>query len=260
MTPLYFDANATTPIDPLVAQAIQETLLNAPGNPASPHGPGRHARQLLETAREGLLSDLGAAADDRLVFTSGGTESNNLALSGLPAHGAILVSALEHPSIRETAAALAAHGREVETLPATSAGIIDVAALERRLQSGPVALVAIMYGNNETGVLQPVETIGQLCAEHGVPWHCDAVQALGKLPFDLQRLRATTISITAHKLHGPVGIGGLVVRQGLKLDPLLRGGAQQLGLRPGRNRQLWRSASPRPFTGHRSISTRVDSG
>ena len=236
--PLNLDNAATTPIDPEVLAAMRETWLNVAGNPASQHTLGRQARHFLDEARDGVARLLGARVDrfdaDRLVLTSGGTEANNLALRGLAGRppGRIIVSSIEHPSIAQLVTPLSAAGFTVERLAVDRNGQIDLNDAERHIVSG-TRLVSVMLGNNETGVLQPVPVIARLCRERGVLFHTDAVQAVGKLPVDFHQLGVDALTVTPHKFHGPLGIGGLLVRAGLALEPSLFGGSQQLGLRPG---------------------------
>ena len=238
-TTIYLDHNATTPVLPAVAQAMAECLAAGYANPASGHGPGRRARQVLEDAREAVAAilgaDLGGRPADRLVFTSGGTEANNLALLGLAGEGPpgeIVVSVIEHSSIGSAAQRLQRHGWLVHRLGVDASGVVRLSELADRLNRRTRA-VAIMLANNETGVLQPAAEAARICRAVGVPLHVDACQAVGKLPVDFAALGAATLSFAAHKFHGPLGIGGLVVRPDIELSPLLSGGFQQGGLRPG---------------------------
>jgi len=210
-------------------------------NPASQHAFGRTARRILESAREEILELTGARtqgmASDQLLFTSGGTESNNLAIFGLAQQrpGTIVVSSIEHPSVLAAAQLLEQQGRDVLYLPCDSSGVIQLAPLTERIQLAPesIALVSVMLANNETGVLQPVHQIAQRCRPHSIPVHCDAVQAIGKIPLSFRDLDIDAMTITAHKLHGPVGVGALLLRHSVKISPQHFGGFQQLGLRPG---------------------------
>lgn len=237
---IYFDNNATTQIDPRVSERVCAEYQLRRVNPSSQHGPGREARRVVEESRDSLLSDLSARTrgmrSDTLVFTSGGTEANNLAIfgiSGLRA-GRVVVSSIEHPSVLAAAERLASQGREVDYLPCDADGRIDLGPLRGWIDRGDsIALVSVMLANNETGVIQPIEELVQMCRPVGIPVHCDAVQGLGKIPLSFEALGVDAMSITAHKLHGPIGIGALVVRDGLKLEPMFYGGFQQLGVRPG---------------------------
>jgi cysteine desulfurase len=238
MLAIYLDHNATTPLADPVAQAMAACQRAGYANPASQHAAGRRARALLEQCRESVASILGARIDgpqpDRLLFTSGGTEANNLAVFGLAASGSgpIVVSAIEHASVLEPAARLGWLGRPVLKIPVSQQGQIRLDELPDILAQQPV-LVAVMLGNNETGVLQPLaEVVGRASAA-GVPVHCDAVQAVGKVPVDFRTLGVGSLSLAAHKFHGPTGIGALLLRHDTPLAPLLFGGHQQQGLRPG---------------------------
>lgn len=242
------DNNATTRLHPCVAERMGEAIAEGLANPASQHAIGRKSKRRLEEAREQILASVGGRSTgrdaDRLIFTSGGTEANNLAMFGLalrgrvaerPAAGAarrVLISAIEHPSVSETAGELARRGVAVGRLPVDRHGRIELDHLMGVLDP-QVCLVAVMLGNNETGVLQPIAQVSQACGNFAVPVHCDAIQCVGKIEVDLHRLGVTTLSLSAHKLHGPRGIGALAIRGGYDLRPLLWGGSQQNGLRPG---------------------------
>ena len=236
--PLYLDHNATTPVAPEVLAAMDECYRQGFGNPSSQHAAGRQARQLLEDARERIAELLGARlagpAADRLIFTSGATEANNLALFGLtgdePAR--IAVARIEHPSVINAARELERRGWQVDWLSAQADGVVALPDLQAALEARP-KLVCLMLANSETGVLQPVAEAASLASEHNVPLHTDAVQAIGKLPVDFGGLMASSMSIAAHKFQGPRGIGALLVRGGAILRPLLFGGEQQQAARPG---------------------------
>lgn len=208
-------------------------------NPASQHAAGRQARKVVEEAREAILKACGAhttgMSSDQLIFTSGGTEANNLALFGLAEQrtGSIVVSNIEHPSILASAERLKTLGRTVHQIPCNTNGIISIEHLEKLLVSEPVAVVSVMTANNETGVIQHIEQVTKLCNNANVWVHTDAVQAIGKMPLEFAKLGVDAMTITAHKIHGPVGIGAIVVRKGITIAPQLFGGFQQLGLRPG---------------------------
>ncbi|MGE0756382.1 MAG: cysteine desulfurase family protein [Pirellulaceae bacterium] len=238
MQAIYLDNNSTTQLDPEVADAMRDCQLARLGNPASQHGWGRQARRLLEDAREDIAAMLGArsgyADADRLIFTSGGTESNNLALRGLAGvpPSRLLLSAIEHPSVLATAEWLAAAGHRVEYVPVATTGTLAVDRLPRD-DTPPPRLISVMLANHETGVLQPLVDVVAWAAERGCLVHTDAVQAVGKGHVHFRDLGVDSLSFAAHKFHGPVGIGGLLVRQSVSLDPILFGGFQQLGIRPG---------------------------
>ena len=240
---IYLDNNATTQIDPLVVERMHELLRMRLANPSSQHAAGRQARQVVEQARESILKQCGGRthgmASDQLLFTSGGTESNNLAIFGLSENvpGAIIVSSVEHPSVLAAAEYVRTQGREIRYLPCSADGVVCVDRLDEWLATqstyGKIALVSLMLANNETGVLQPVAQAASMCRQAGVLIHTDAVQVLGKLEMDFAALGVDAMTITAHKLHGPVGIGALVLRNGIALSPRSFGGFQQLGQRPG---------------------------
>lgn len=237
MDQIYLDHNATTRIDPRVAQAIFDCHQAGHMNPASSHQFGQRSRRVVESARESLAQLLGADSGiraDQVLFTSGGTESNNLAILGLAGRrpGRVIISAIEHPSVMGPAEQLRRQGFEVDLLPVSSAGVVDLEWLKKLLDPR-TRLVSVMLGNNETGVLQPVAEIARLCQEAGVPMHTDAVQVIGKLPVDFRGLGVTSLALAAHKFHGPRGIGALLVRHQTQLAPQLFGGFQQGGLRPG---------------------------
>ncbi|MEE3369282.1 MAG: cysteine desulfurase family protein [Planctomycetota bacterium] len=232
------DNNATTPVDPQVNDAMAVCQAQGLANPASQHSAGQRARRQLEQLRDQICRHLRgrrtSEATDRLIFTSGGTEANNLALYGLVGlpPGRVIVSAVEHPSIQEPADELQQCGFEVIRLGVDASGVVCCQQLADLL-TPETRLVSIMLGNNETGVLQPIRQIARLCEAKGVPLHTDAVQAVGKIDVNFQDLGVAALSLSGHKLHGPVGIGALLVRSALKINPLLRGGRQQQGVRPG---------------------------
>jgi cysteine desulfurase len=237
---IYLDHNSTTPLDPRVAEAMAQCRAAGLMNPASQHEFGRRARRALEEAREGIGQLLGARTSgldaDRVLFTSGGTESNNLAIFGLArASGSrprVVVSAIEHPSAIGPCEELVRRGAELQRLRVTPTGAADLEHLEALLRDG-AGLAVLMLANNETGVIQPVREAAELCRRHGAILHTDAVQVAGKLPVGFASLGATSLAASAHKFHGPRGIGVLVIRNDAALVPLHHGGFQQKGLRPG---------------------------
>jgi cysteine desulfurase len=221
---VYLDYNATAPIRP-EALAAMTAVLAEPGNASSVHGPGRRARRLVEAARAQVAA-LVNADPAWVIFTSGGTEANNHALAGLPA-AQILISAGEHDSVRQAAPA-------AQRIPLTPDGVVDLEALAALLQEAPAGtLVSVMLANNETGVIQPLREVAALAHAAGAWVHCDAVQAAGKIPLDMQDLGVDLLSLSAHKLGGPPGIGALVAHPDLPLQPLLRGGGQERRRRAG---------------------------
>lgn len=241
---LYFDHNATTPVFPEVVEAMRACWAEPYLNPASQHSFGRAARRMLEDARDRIGELLGAAPKDRVLFTSGGTEANNLAIRGFvqragaspppttPSRPDLIISAIEHPSISGLANHLATTGCRVKRLGVDCDGVIRTNDLPALLRSN-TSVVATMLANNETGVIQPITDLASVCNQHGVPLHTDASQSAGKLPLNFRDIGAATMTIAAHKFGGPVGIGALIVRGHFELSPQLFGGFQQGGARPG---------------------------
>lgn len=233
---IYFDNSATTPLDRRVRAAMAPYADGEFGNPSSLYAEGRAARAAVEAAR-GHVAALVGAGRGGVIFTGGGTEANNLALQGVMrltagAAGHVVVSAIEHPAILEPVRWLARQGVQVSVVGVDPEGLVnpeDVAGAIRP----DTQLVSIMAANNVIGTLQPVREIGAICRARGVLFHTDAVQAAGKVPLDLQRDNIDLLSLSGHKLHGPKGVGALVVRAGLNLEPLLLGGGQERGLRSG---------------------------
>jgi cysteine desulfurase len=221
----YLDWNATAPLRAEAVAAMSEAL-QLWGNPSSVHRRGRAARRIVERAREEIVALLGGADPNGVIFLSGGTEANHLALRG-PGRERVLVSAVEHDSVRHVRAA-------AEIVPVDRDGVVALDALDRLLAADPrPALVSVMFANNETGVIQPVADIAAIAHRHGALFHCDAVQAAGKLALDARRIDADLVTLSAHKLGGPPGIGALVVTGGVDVVPLLRGGGQEQGRRAG---------------------------
>lgn len=239
---IYLDNAATTPLAREIADRLTELYAQTWANPSSQHRAGRRALAALEDAKDrikaiclgtGRPSELQAW---QLVITSGGTEANNLAISGLagPNAGSILVSAVEHPSVLAMATEADVLAGRSHVVPVDGAGQVNIDALDSLLgAAGPHPLVSIMVGNNETGIVQDLAQVAEVCRSHAAVLHCDAVQALGKLPTDDFAPWVDALSVTAHKLHGPVGVGALLVRGRIALKAMLHGGGQQLGLRPG---------------------------
>ncbi len=219
--PVYLDYNATAPVKPAVIEVMAETMASV-GNPSSVHGAGRAARQRLARARQEVAA-LTGASPDTVTFTSGGTEANNQALRG---QGKVAVSAIEHPSVL----ALADEGC---IAPVDGEGLIDLDALGNLLDRARPDLLAVMLANNETGVIQPIRAIASIARGAGIRLHVDAIQAAGKIPLDIEDLGADTLSLSAHKLGGPQGVGALVHRPGGAPVPLLHGGAQEARQRAG---------------------------
>jgi cysteine desulfurase len=240
MKSVYLDNNATTELDPDVAQCMLDVWKLGPLNGSSPHELGRRGRQIIDEASERigvhLGASIGAVGGDRLLITSGGTEANNLAIHGLLAgrQGALVASQIEHPSVLEAVHAEARKGREVQWLPVDRHGQISIAALESMIAGGkPIALVSAMLANNETGAIQPIAKLSHICRKQRIPLHTDACQAVGRLPIRFDEMGVAAMTFAPHKFHGPCGIGGLIVGRGWQITSLLHGGGQQLGMRPG---------------------------
>jgi cysteine desulfurase len=238
----YFDHAATTPMLPAAREALVDELAHT-GNASSLHTSGRRARRVVEEAREMVAAAFGAAPSE-VIFTAGGTESDNLAVKGVywarraadPRRRRILAGAIEHHAVLDALDWLAAHeGAELVWLPVSAAGLIDLASLEALLADDPdsIALVTVMWANNEVGTVQPVAEVVALAQAHGIPVHSDAVQAAGPLPVSFGEVGADCVTISGHKLGGPVGAGALLARRGLDLVPLLHGGGQERGIRSG---------------------------
>lgn len=222
--PIYLDYNATAPVKPGVAEAMTAALVLG-GNPSSIHRSGREARRIVEAARAAVADALGARAQE-VIFTSGGTEANRLAILGLN-RPRVLVSAIEHASV-------AAHCNAENLLPVHANGRLDLDALRTALaESGPETLVSLMLANNETGVLQPIAEAAEIVHAAGALLHCDAVQGLGKQTVNMAELGADLLTVSAHKVGGPAGIGALAIRPGLALAASAAAGGQEQGRRPG---------------------------
>ena len=237
--PVYLDHAATTPVRPEVLEAMLPYLgADAFGNPSSPHRYGRAARAGLEQARRQVAAALGAEPS-QVVFTSGGTEADNLAVVGAALAArmagrpmAVAVSAIEHKAILAAAHHVKALGGEEHILPVDRVGLVDGAALDRALAARP-ACVSVMWVNNEVGTLQPVHEIAAKCREAGAMFHTDAVQAFGKVPVTLDGFGCTLLTISGHKIGAPKGIGALIVRERKAVEAIIHGGGQQFGIRPG---------------------------
>ncbi len=234
--PIYLDTNATTPLAGEVLEAMVSAWREVWGNASSTHFYGRPAKRALERAREQVAGLLGARPEE-IVFTSGGTEADNLAIIGAAearsAQGRhIVISAIEHPAVEEPCAYLERRGWKVTRVPVDAQGRVDPQAIAAAL-TAKTALVSVMHANNETGVLQPVAAIARICRERGVTFHSDAAQSVGKIAVRVDELGVDLLTVAAHKFYGPKGIGALYVRTGTRLEPLLRGAGHERGLRSG---------------------------
>ena len=235
-TPVYLDYNATTPVDPLVAKAIEPYLHQHFGNPSSSHIYGRNAHQAVERAREQVAVLIGAQADE-IIFTGCATEANNLAIRGaaraLRNKGRhLLTSAVEHPAVEQPFQRLSDDGWEVSVIPVDSYGQVDPANLSAALRDDTV-LVSIMHANNEVGTIQPIEEIAAITRPRGILLHTDAAQSAGKIPVTVDELGVDLLTLAGHKFYAPKGVGVLYVRRGTPLQPVLVGAGHEAGMRPG---------------------------
>jgi cysteine desulfurase len=239
---VYLDHAATTPMLPEALAAMTEELAQL-GNPSSLHNPGRRARRVVEESRE-LIAEAYGARPSEVVFTSGGTEADNLAIKGLywarratvPARRRVLAAATEHHAVLDSVRWLAEHeDAEADWLPVDPRGVVSVPSLAEVIEREPetVALISVMWANNEVGTVQPVAELARLAAEYQIPFHSDAVQAAGQLPVSLAGTGATALTITAHKIGGPVGTGALLLAKGVEPVPVLHGGGQERDVRSG---------------------------
>jgi cysteine desulfurase len=230
------DHSATTPVAARVLQAMLPYLSDKFGNASSLHSFGQEAKVALEESREKVAGLLGASPEE-IIFTSGGTESDNLALKGIARRNCkqgrhIITTCIEHPAILETCKTLEKEGFAVTYLPVTGEGLVDMAALEAAIRLDTI-LISVMHANNEVGTIQPIEEIGRLAAEKDIYLHTDAVQSVGKIPTDVNALGVDLLSLSAHKIYGPKGVGALYIRKGTKLDSIVQGGGHERGLRSG---------------------------
>jgi len=233
---IYLDHNASTPIYPRVADAMRPYLVEAYGNPSSPHWAGRPAREAIERARAQVAELLGASPDE-IVFTSGGSEANNLALKGVSFAGRergahIVTTAVEHPSVIAPSRFLERLGAAVSVLPVDRTGRVDPQDLRRAITPHTV-LVSVMHANNEVGTIEPIEECARIARERGVLFHTDAAQSVGKIPTRVDELGVDLLSIAGHKLGAPKGIGALYARHGVQLEPLIHGAGHEGGRRAG---------------------------
>ncbi len=234
--PVYLDNAATTPLDPRVLESMLPHLGGRRGNPSSLHAFGGSAREGLEEARGSVATLIGASPGE-IVFTSGGTESDDLAVLGLaraagPEKRHAVVSCVEHAAVREAARHLEYEGFEVSWVGVDAEGLVDPAEFAASLRP-ETALAAVVWANNEVGTVEPVLELAEICAERDIPLHADAVQAAGRVPIDVAETPVATLALSGHKLYGPQGVGALYVREGVSLEPVFYGGGQEKGLRSG---------------------------
>ena len=231
---IYLDNNAATQLDPRVLDAMEPYLMGVYGNASSLHRYGRLMRSAIEQSREQLAAAINAHPD-QIVFTSGGTEANNLVIKGVTAHAgpaALMISAVEHPSLREPAYATCKQGWRVDEIPVSDNGIIELDALALRIVHD-TRLVCVMSANNETGAIQPLQQAAEIVREAGALLHSDASQSLGKQEINFSASGVQLMTLSAHKLHGPLGVGALVVDRSVVMQPQQRGGKHEFGLRAG---------------------------
>lgn len=237
MERIYLDNAATTAVSPEVLEAMLPCFTQVYGNASSIHGTGREAKRALEAARRQVARALNAAIPQEIYFTAGGSESDNWAIKGAAFAGRgrgdhIITTQIEHHAVLHTCQWLEAQGFRVTCLPVDAQGRVSPADVERAITDRTI-LVSVMAANNEVGTVQPIGEIGQICRERDVLFHTDAVQMVGALPIDVQAMNIDLLSLSAHKFHGPKGVGALYIRKGVRIDPLIHGGAQERGYRAG---------------------------
>jgi len=231
---VYFDHSATTNVLPEVHEGMIPYFLQKFGNASTLHSYGREAKAALEDARKKIAGVINCEPQE-IVFTSGGTEANNLAIKGVAMYkgkmkGHLITSRVEHHAVLEPLDWLKRFGFEVTVLPVSSEGLVDPGEIEKAIRNDTV-LITIMMANNEIGTIQPYKEVGKIALSHGIPYHTDAVQAIGKMPVDVKADNIDLLSLSAHKFHGPKGVGALYVKRGTKIEPIIHGGGQERGLR-----------------------------
>ncbi|MDA8223374.1 cysteine desulfurase NifS [Desulfosporosinus sp.] len=236
MRRVYLDHSATTPVDPEVAAIMMTYYTEKYGNPSSVHGFGRETKQALEQARNQVAELIGAASRE-ITFTSGGTEADNLAILGtaeaLRKKGKhIITSCIEHHAVLETCEYLEKNGFNLTVIPVDEEGIISVDEVRKAIRPDTI-LITVMHANNEVGSIQPIAEIGKLAKEHGIVFHVDAVQSLGKIPINVEEMNVDLLTVSGHKIYGPKGVGALYVRKGVRIVPLIHGGGQERKRRSG---------------------------
>ncbi|CEA14364.1 cysteine desulfurase NifS [Methanobacterium formicicum] len=232
----YMDHSATSPVNPEVLEAMLPYFTESFGNASTLYALGREARTAMENGRKQVASLIGAKPEE-VYFTSGGTESDNIAIKGTASKlknkgNHIITSDIEHPAVEETCKYLEKNGYQVTYLPVGEEGIVKVSDVEAAITPETI-LITVMHANNEIGTIQPIKEIGALAREKGIYFHTDAVQSVGKIPVNVGDMNVDMLSISAHKLYGPKGIGALYIRKGVRIDPLLHGGGHERGMRPG---------------------------
>ena len=235
MRRIYLDNAATTAVSREVVEVMLPFFTQAYGNASSVHAVGREAKRAIENARRQVMKSLNAAHPQEIYFTAGGSESDNWAIKAVALQherGHIITTAIEHHAVLHTCQWLERRGFDVTYLPVDEFGQVTAAQVEKALRPDTI-LVSVMAANNEVGTIQPIGEIGKLCRERGVLFHTDAVQAVGALPIDVQAMHIDLLSLSGHKLHGPKGVGALYIRKGVRIEPLLHGGAQERGYRAG---------------------------
>jgi len=234
---IYLDNNATTIVDPLVAEAMEPFYTRLYGNPNSLHVFGTELHPYMKLAFDRLYEGIGADDDDDIIVNGCATEGNNTVIKGVyyatEGEKEIVTTQVEHPCIINACKFLETLGAKVIYLPVNEDGVVDAGIVERNIDPDRTALVSVMWANNETGLINPVGDIADVCRERGVPFHTDAAQAVGKVPVDVRKVRADFLTFSAHKFHGPKGVGGLYIRKGVTIPPLLHGGEQMGGKRAG---------------------------
>lgn len=233
---IYLDNSATTPVLEEVVDAMLPYFNKEFGNPSTLYKLGQESRKALEEARETIANAINAKAEE-IIFTSGGTESDNMAIKGIAFKNKdkgkhIISSKIEHPAVKNTLSFLETLGFEVTYLPVYENGIVKVEDVKNAIRDDTI-LITIMHGNNEIGTIQPISEIGKIAKENGIKFHTDAVQTFGKIPIDVEELNVDLLSLSAHKLYGPKGIGALYLKKNTKITPLIEGGGQERGLRSG---------------------------
>lgn len=235
MKRIYMDHSATTPVDPLVVDAMLPFFTDLFGNASSLHSFGTEAAEALLRARKQVADAIGALPEE-IIFTSGGTESDNLAIRGVVPFNAgkkhVITSVIEHPAVLNTCTFLESLGHEVTYVPVDADGVVDVKILEKSVRENTV-LISVMHANNEVGTIQPIEKISEIAKKYNIYFHTDAVQSVGKIPVNVDDLGVDMLSISSHKIHGPKGVGVLYVRKGTNISPIVFGGNHEMGMRSG---------------------------